>query len=117
MARKKNGGRDRQEKTGGRERHAEPASIWEWVVAAVGLAVVLGVVAFVGYRVLQPEASVPNVVLNVLGIDGVEQGFVVRFVAHNRSSFTASELYVRGELRAGDAVVETSTARIDYLPA
>lgn len=117
MANKRSGGRSKEADSGGREHHAEAASIWEWVVAAVGLVIVLAVAIFVGYRAFQQDAAVPQVALAVEGIEPVDQGFVVRFVARNHSGVTASQLNIRGELRRGGTVVETSVARLDYLPA
>ena len=115
MAKKRRGGKSKQADSG--EQHAEAASVWEWVVAAAGLVVVLAVIAFVGYRAFQQDAAVPEVAFEVQGVEAVDQGFVVRFLARNGSSVTASALNIRGELRRGGTVVETSTAHLDYLPA
>ena len=76
-----------------------------------------GGVVFVGYRAFQQDAVVPEIALEVLGVEAVSNGFVVRFVARNGSSVAASALHIRGELRRGGTVVETSLAQLDYLPA
>jgi uncharacterized protein (TIGR02588 family) len=51
-----------------------------------------------------------------VGLVLVEAGYLVRFRAVNRGGQTAAGLLVRGDLKGEAEVVETSEARLDYLP-
>ncbi len=96
--------------------HAASASKLEWAAAAVGLVLVVGMVAFIAYYALTTEAKAPAVTVEVIGVESVADAYLARFRAKNRSSATAAALRVEGELRQGQTVVESSQATLDYLP-
>ncbi len=96
--------------------HASATSVWEWVVAGIGLLLVLGTIGYTAYYGLTTEAKVPGVTVEPVGIERIAGAYVARFRARNGTSRTAAALQITGELRQGSAVIETSRATLDYLP-
>lgn len=96
--------------------HASATSRWEWAVAGLGLAIVLGIVGYLGYGALTSPPSVPSISIALVAVETTPGGHVVRFSAHNSGASTASSLRIVGELRHGEAVIEASEAILDYLP-
>jgi uncharacterized protein (TIGR02588 family) len=91
-------------------------SKWEWVAAALGLVLVVGMLGSIGYYGLTTSGSVPAVSIEHAGTESIPGGYVVRFRALNSSSSTAAALHIAGELREGGEVVESGQAVVDYLP-
>jgi uncharacterized protein (TIGR02588 family) len=90
--------------------------IWEWIVAAVGLLLVAGVIGFLLYEAFSGERLPPDVKLSVESVVQTRNGFLVRITAVNEGSLTAEGVIVEGELRSGSEVLERSRTTIDYLP-
>lgn len=105
------GGRDRSENA------PPPISKWEWAIAAVGFALVVGVIGHSAYHALATRAVVPEVTIEHVGTHATRGGHVVHFRAHNHGSATAADLQITGELRQGSSIVETSGATLGYLPS
>jgi uncharacterized protein (TIGR02588 family) len=91
--------------------------LFEWLVAAIGLVLVTGSIAFLLYEAVRGSEAPPDVIVRVESVSPVEAGYLVRFRAVNRGGQTAAGLLVRGDLKGEAEVVETSEARLDYLPA
>ncbi|WP_230533180.1 TIGR02588 family protein [Microvirga roseola] len=100
-----------------RDENVSSTSTWEWVVAIIGAALVVGMIGYIAYYALTTEAKVPVAAVEPLGIERTSGGYVVLFRARSRSSVTAASLQIRGELREGPQIVETKEAMLDYLPA
>jgi uncharacterized protein (TIGR02588 family) len=85
----------------------------EWIASAVGLLLILAVMAviardaFNGSGEIAPEVGV---VATRIGRSGT--GYLVEFEARNLSAVTAAQVAIEGKLPGG----ETSTATIDYVP-
>ena len=95
--------------------HREP--LLEWVSAAVGLALTLGVVALIGREALRGDAAQPPAIEVVpVHIARAGSGFVVEVAVVNRSGGTAAEVEVEGVLKQGDGAIETSGLVFDYVP-
>jgi uncharacterized protein (TIGR02588 family) len=90
--------------------------LFEWLVAAIGLVLVTGSIAFLLYEAVRGSEAPPDVIVRVESVSPVEAGYLVRFRAVNRGGQTAAGLLVRGDLKGEAEVVETSEARLDYLP-
>lgn len=105
------------EESAGREGRATPVSRWEWAVAAIGLALVVGTLGFLLAQAFAGGNAPPQVELHTGAVQPVGDGFLVTFTATNRGDATAATLVVEGTLFDGDTVVETSTATLTYLPA
>ncbi|MDP1875886.1 hypothetical protein [Phenylobacterium sp.] len=94
----------------------ESTSPLEWLIAALGgLLVAAALVYMVVFAIMEPERP-PAVTLSVNAISTTPGGYLVSFTAANAGGATAAGLQVSGELLQGEAVVETSTSTIDYLP-
>ena len=97
------------------ERGGNRISALEWAVAAVGLLLVLGTVAFLLVDAVRGDAP-PRLAARAdsVIVRGAAE-FVVPFTARNDGGATAAEVTVVGELRDG-AGVEAARAQLDYLP-
>lgn len=96
---------------------APPTPALEWAMAALGLVLLLGVIA-----VLLADAfggrngAPPAIAVNNLGVVRTPAGWVVEFEARNASRRPAAEVPVTGVLSAGGVELERRTATLDYLP-
>lgn len=89
----------------------------EWIVAGLGLAMVLGVFAFLMVEVLTRSSSAPPL-LRVEPVSLVTAGgqFVVEVEVSNSSGQTGAGVHIEGSLKQGGEEIETSSATIDYVP-
>lgn len=88
----------------------------EWVVGSCGLLLVLGVLGFLGYQEITQKESPPDITLHVEAIQPARNGYLMMIRAKNHGSVTAAGVMVRGMLRDGNATVETSHMRFQYVP-
>jgi uncharacterized protein (TIGR02588 family) len=94
----------------------QPIPAVEWLVAVLGLLLVVGAVAFLTVDALRGTDRPPIIVVRADTTVALEGGgWLVRFTAENRGRETAAEVGIAGELRDG-ADTETSRATLDYLP-
>ncbi|MCP9496061.1 MAG: hypothetical protein MSG64_16560 [Pyrinomonadaceae bacterium MAG19_C2-C3] len=91
--------------------------IWEWIVATVGLVLVVSAIGFMLYRAIKGNASPPVISISVDSIMPTGDKFLVTFRAVNHGELTAAGLTVEGELRSGTQSVETSSATLNYVPS
>ncbi len=88
-------------------------SLLEWIAAAVGLLLTIGVAAVIARDAFNGSADMaPDLEVVVRDQQRVGNRWLVRFDAHNRSPVTAAQVTIEGALPDG----ETSTATIDYIP-
>jgi uncharacterized protein (TIGR02588 family) len=90
--------------------------LWEWVSAAIGLAIVLGVLGFLLYEAVGGSRLPPDVSLSIDSVAQSANGYLVKLTAINRGGSTAEGVIVEGELRNGSELVERSQTTLDYLP-
>ncbi|HVE78455.1 MAG TPA: hypothetical protein VNA89_06325 [Gemmatimonadaceae bacterium] len=110
-------GRGGRGERGERDDRADP-SRWEWVVAALGAALVLGVIGYMVYvGVTAPDAPHPRIRLAVDTVFAHASGYTVEFRAENEGDATAAGLVVRGRLLADTGAVDESEVVIDFVPA
>jgi uncharacterized protein (TIGR02588 family) len=74
------------------------------------------VFGFLMFRALTAGESVPDIQLEVLGVSGVGNGYVVEFVARNEGGTAAREIIVEGRLLVQQGPDETAQATISYAP-
>lgn len=85
----------------------------EWIASAVGLLLMLGVMAVIARDAFNGSAgTAPDIAVAALRVQQAGGGWLVEFEATNRSPVTAAQVTVEGALPGG----ETSTATIDYVP-
>lgn len=97
--------------------HSQQASLWEWVVAALSTALVLGTIGFMLYEAITEPDTPPQLTVQVDTIISSPEGYTVVFRAHNRGQTTAAAVTIEGELRADTGSVEKSEVTISYVPA
>jgi uncharacterized protein (TIGR02588 family) len=85
----------------------------EWIASAIGLLLILGVMAVIARDAFNGSADMaPEVTVTATRVRQSGAGYLVEFEARNVSPVTAAQLVVEGKLPGG----ETSTATIDYVP-
>lgn len=90
--------------------------LYEWVVAALGLLVVLCTLGLLTYEVIAGDTSVPDPLIRVTGVHKVRGGYLAQVEAFNRGGDTAAGLTVGGTLKQNGRDIETSEVTLDYLP-
>jgi uncharacterized protein (TIGR02588 family) len=93
-----------------------PPSTAEWIVAAIGLLLVLASLVYLVWHGSAEQEGTPQPALQVVGVQAQDGRFLVLLRVHNRGRATAAGLRVTGELRRGQEVVERSETDFDYLP-
>ena len=93
----------------------------EWIVAAVGLLMLLGTLGFLVRSATAGDKSPPRVTVQVDSISSSTNptGFLVQFRAINQGGTTAATVGITGELKEGDGdgTLESRSTELDYLPA
>jgi uncharacterized protein (TIGR02588 family) len=87
----------------------------EWLVAAIGLVLLVACLGYLGFQAFQPHTP-PAPVVERLGIEAQQGRWLVRLRVHNQGTMTAERLRVAGQLRHLGAVVEERELEIDFLP-
>ena len=106
-----------QDQKGDKEDKNPRTSVWEWVIAFVGLVLVVGSIGFMLYQAIWGDQSPPDVTVRVEAVTQMRSGFLVNFQAFNHGGSTAEGIIVQGELKRGTESAETSETTVDYLPA
>ena len=91
--------------------------VWEWVIAAIGFVLVVAAIGTAVYRAATEELTPPVLEFAVKSVRQTHHGYLVGFTVRNSGNQTAAGLMVSGELRNGEQIVETSTARFTYAPS
>lgn len=104
---------DPKQGQGGRDDRAP--SLWEWVLASVGLVLLVASVGYLLFYQWTSRDEPPDPAIEVVAIHQQQGRFLVRVRVHNRSHTTAADLRVSGELRRGEEVVERSETEFPYL--
>jgi uncharacterized protein (TIGR02588 family) len=89
--------------------------VLEWIAAAIGLVVLVGVTGFVASEALRPDETPPRIVVQSLGVEKTEAGYLVRIRAVNRGGSAAAQVVVEGELVKAGAKPETAEATFDFI--
>lgn len=85
----------------------------EWIASAIGLVLILGVMAVVARDAFNGSAGMaPDINIVARAPEQMGGRWLVRFEAHNLSPVTAAQVTIEGASPGG----ETSTAVIDYIP-
>lgn len=102
----------------GRDAVEAPPTFWEWIVAALGLVLVVASMAVLLHEAWTSPTLPPHPQIRVLDIQPLrgQAGFLVRLQVDNRSGATAANLRIEGELKRGEEVVERSETEFQYLP-
>ncbi len=93
-----------------------PVPLWEWLVAALGLLLVVGIIGLLLYEAASRPKTAPDIALEVDAPVKLNSGWQVTIKAVNQGGKTAAQLTIAAELRDEKAqVVETAELTFDYL--
>ena len=84
----------------------------EWVVAILGLCVVLAALAVLAHQALTRGDGAPVIATSVIDVKRAGESYVVEVLVENRGERTAAQLKIEGTLGTD----ETSDTVLDYLP-
>lgn len=91
--------------------------VLEWVSAAVGAVLAIGILIFISIEALDSSASRPPLLeVRPTAVAGAGGFYVVEVTVANRSGQTAAAVEIQGELMQGGSSVETSNATVSYVP-
>lgn len=88
----------------------------EWVIASVGLAIVIAVVGVLIYEAVAGDRSPPDVKLTVQSVRPVQNGFLVKIRAENIGGEPAARVSIAAEVWAQSKVVESRETQFEHLP-
>lgn len=95
----------------------ERVPLLEWLTAALGLLLALGIVGtLVRAGLAESDHAVPVLTVAPHRVVAAGGGFVVEVKVANASPHTAASVQIEGQLAAPAAEPETSNATIDYVP-
>jgi uncharacterized protein (TIGR02588 family) len=100
--------------------HSEKAgdiSIWSWLVAAVGMVLVVSSAGFMLYQSFAGDSSPPDLVIEIDTIAPRDVGYLVQIRVTNRGGSAAAGLIVEGALKQRSATVEASVIAMAYVPS
>ena len=91
----------------------------EWVSAAIGLVITVGLLGFLTVEVVRQDDGVPPLldalpVAIAVGREG--RNHVVEVKVVNESYTTGAAVHIEGTLKRGGSDVETSSATLAYVP-
>lgn len=96
--------------------HPGGISAAEWVIAAVGLVLVVGVIATLSIEALRDTGRPPSITVDVLSTTSVEGGYVVELSVLNDGDETAADVTIVGQLTVGGDALEEHEMALDYVP-
>jgi uncharacterized protein (TIGR02588 family) len=108
--------RDNEEGQGHESSQNGGISIIEWLVAVVGLALVVGTIVTLSVEALRDGGRPPNLTFEVIATSPVNGGYVVEIEVLNDGDQTAADLNVIGQIVDGETVVEERELTFDYVP-
>lgn len=89
----------------------------EWAASAVGIVIVIGILAILGRDAFTGGASAPVVRVEAGDVTAHAGGFTLQVRARNPSGATAAQVEIEGVLRDGERVVESARLLLDFVPA
>lgn len=98
-------------------RKPKRSPLLEWASAAVGLAILITLVALLGLEAVSQRNGVPPILdADVASVTTAGGRHVVEVVVSNRSHVTGAGVQVEGALKRGGEEVESSTTTISFVP-
>ena len=88
----------------------------EWIVAALGVLLVGGAIAFLLYHSATRGQTPPDIRVSAEQVLDLAHGYVVQFRARNEGGSAAAEVTIEGELVGPDGATERGETVLDYLP-
>lgn len=88
----------------------------EWIVALVGLTLVVFTVSWIIWRGLTRESAPPQVSFQVQSVEKIGNGYLVNVQAVNQGGKTAADVKVAGTLSNARGQIETAEMTFKFLP-
>ena len=108
---------DNEERSAGPQSGTKSVPVLERIAAGVGLALMLAIVGSVGWKAYQETGDQPpSIEVRTERIVAAGGGWVVEFMAVNRSPSTAAAVQIEGRLSRDGGEVATSQTSLDYVP-
>jgi uncharacterized protein (TIGR02588 family) len=95
---------------------AKQTPLLEWVAAAVGLLLTLGVIGVIGWEALNADDSPAAMKVESLGATRTAAGYVLEVRVTNTGGSPAAQVTIAGELTPPGGEAETAEATFDYVP-
>lgn len=92
---------------------AQPIPRLEWLIAAVGIVLVVGNFGYLGWRAAQ-EKTPPSFVAEIASVEPSNQGFLVRINVKNNGGTPVADLRL---IATFSGTEKSSEVMIDYLPS
>jgi uncharacterized protein (TIGR02588 family) len=96
---------------------ASRTPLLEWIMAAVGFALVSATIGFIAYDALTDRGAPPDIHARAGHVVPLGTRYLVTISAMNRGDRTAADVKIEAELKKGDLTVEKTEASFQYLPA
>lgn len=88
----------------------------EWLVAGLGLLLLLAMVGFLLFEAFGAPETPPDLKVEVAGLAAVDAGYLVEFDVTNGGELAAAAVRIEGRLAKPDGSVEVSRAELGYVP-
>lgn len=95
---------------------APKTPLLEWIMAALGLVLLLGAIGVIVADALAGDGGPPALTVERLGATRTPAGWVVEFRTRNASQRPAAEVQVTGVLSSEGVELERRSTTLDYLP-
>jgi uncharacterized protein (TIGR02588 family) len=99
------------------QKQPKTTTVWEWLIAAAGFMLVVGVIGSTIYRATTEKTTPPKLEIGIDSIVPTASGYLVKFRVKNTGNQTAAAVAIEGELKSGTESAETSDATLNYAPA
>ena len=108
--------RSQETKSQARRPAVRAPSPWEWVVAAIGAALVVGALGYLAYFARTTPMDLPRIALEQGPVTQSGAGYLVAVTVTNEGGTTAAAVEIEGSLSRGGVEVETAGTTLDYVP-
>ncbi|MEX0808968.1 MAG: hypothetical protein WD044_09580 [Dongiaceae bacterium] len=88
----------------------------EWIVAAVGGAILICLVVYLVWCGISRSSIPPQITVSVTEIHETAGSYVVAFTARNAGNLTAASVSIVGEVVRDGEIVATARAVLDFVP-
>ncbi|WP_065377150.1 hypothetical protein [Ensifer adhaerens] len=88
----------------------------EWLTGSVSAIGVIALIGWVGFEAATQSDGAPDLSVKTISSASRDGGYLVMFDVENAADRTAADVVVRGEITAGNTVVETVEITLDYVP-
>jgi uncharacterized protein (TIGR02588 family) len=89
--------------------------LWEKLTGLIGFLLICSTVGYLLWAAMSNDNEPPNIHFNVITIESLEKQYLVLVDVENIGDTTATVLYLEGQLKNADGLVQRSTAQVNYL--